>query len=244
MDIDSFDKAVRSRCQSFKFKRVATSDIAEYLFNQIPSFPNHDKIPEEFITDGLFAIADACDGSVRMAVQMLQRAVSAEIYSVKEILEEFGAVSEKAMGEILVKLAKKDTSVFADMQGMDMKELFYKMLKAAVSGKVFKISGHIDESWKLNLAQTLTKIPGFEDLVDAFYKVDTECSSYFRPNVFLYHMVNYMQGKDMKVFHVTAPSETIQNPVPSASREPATAPVATRAPATRTPAAREPVSSS
>jgi DNA polymerase III gamma/tau subunit len=91
MTPDALDKSVRSRGLYYQFKSPSSFDIAEYLFKLTEQFGKD--VPDSFISEGLIAIAENSEGSVRMAVQNLEWCLARELYTAEEIQGAFGFLS-------------------------------------------------------------------------------------------------------------------------------------------------------
>lgn len=192
MNIDAFDKAVKSRGQQYKFKPVSSSDIASYLFNVIQSVGKLESIPEDFLQKGLFTIAENSAGSVRQAVQCLERVLNSEIYTEEAIRSEFGFISEESQNIILNKLLLKDGSALQDMEGIELKEFFYKTYKILMTAAVYSVSGYVKESWQEASAKKLMASPNLVPLLEAFSETDNG-ADYFKPSLFQYKLFQYLR---------------------------------------------------
>jgi DNA polymerase III delta prime subunit len=100
-----------SRSQVFKFIPFTTEDVARYLFKTCKdlSIPiSEDKIP------ALFAIAGASSGSLRLAIQNLERVFDVDMWDANDIRRELGSIDEVANIELLEKICngKVDESTF------------------------------------------------------------------------------------------------------------------------------------
>jgi DNA polymerase III gamma/tau subunit len=147
MNIDSFDRAVKSRAQVFSFKKPSVKVLSEHLFNllehhQIPG------IPDVFLDQGLFTIAEAADGSVRQAVQYLERCVNAQLWIEEHIIEELGVVaSAKSLAEVLGRLLACDATVLEEVVKVDPKELVSRLSYQLADALVWELTGLCKQDW-------------------------------------------------------------------------------------------------
>jgi DNA polymerase-3 subunit gamma/tau len=116
-----------SRSQVFKFKPLNDESLAKFLFqfckkNDI--IINEEKIP------ALWTMATAANGSIRLAIQNLQRCVDTDMWDPNEIQEELGAVDEVGQLEVLQAL----------LQGNCDADLFKKMMHESDFDRVFKFN--------------------------------------------------------------------------------------------------------
>jgi DNA polymerase III delta prime subunit len=119
MNPDAFDKSVRSRGLYYQFRSPSSFDIAEYLFKLTDQFGKD--VPDSFIQEGLIAIAENCEGSVRMAVQNLERCLAGELYTAEAIQNAFGFMSNAKLFDMVSKILNQNVEVFKDIRAMDLK---------------------------------------------------------------------------------------------------------------------------
>jgi DNA polymerase III gamma/tau subunit len=127
MNPDSLDKSVRSRGLYYQFKSPTCFDIAEYLFKLTEQFGKN--VPDSLLQEGLLTIAENCEGSVRMAVQNLERCLAGELYTAEEIQNALGFLSNAKLFDIVSKFLNQDVAVFKDIRTMDLKDFFYTSYK-------------------------------------------------------------------------------------------------------------------
>lgn len=212
MDIDSFDKAVRSRGPNYRFKSPSSGEIAEYLLNYTEKLDlSTDDSMEEFYTKGLFTIAENCDGSIRTAVQNFERCVTGEFFTVAEIEREFNIISNDKLADLIQKLCNKDNEVFKAIKEFGAKDFYYKLFKTLTDAYVYKESGYLDQAWKQRLSDNIVKhCPcKLKDAIDNLKNVDA--NGYFREDLFLFELTR-------SFFDVPKQPVRIQEPVQQPSR--------------------------
>lgn len=132
-----------SRSQVFKFPPFTPQDISKYLYgickkNNIPI--DESKFPS------LFAIANASEGSLRLAIQNLQRVVDTNLWDVNDIRRELGSVDEVANIDLLKSICdgKIDDATFAYLlEEHDFDKVFkynYSAICAADAYKEFGVT--------------------------------------------------------------------------------------------------------
>jgi len=202
MDIESFDKAVRSRGSSYKFKSPESTEIAEYLLNWTEKLNLPvDESMEEFYTKGLFTIAENCEGSVRTALQNFERCVQGQFFTVAEIEHEFGIMSNDKLGDLIELLCKRDPNAIKLIKEFGPKEFHYKLLKVLSDAYVMNATGYLDQQWKMRTSHRLSATvgrKGLENIISNMSNVDA--MGYFREEVFFFQLVKsfYSDTEDVQ----------------------------------------------
>ena len=191
MDIDSFDKAVRSRGPNYRFKSPSSTEIAEYLLNYTEKLDlSTDDSMEEFYTKGLFTIAENCDGSVRTALQNFERCITGEFFTVAEIEREFNIISNDKLADLIKMLCDHNGDAIKAIKDFGSKEFYYKFLKTLIDAYVYKHSGYLDQLWKQRLSDNIIKnIPKpLNEIINSLKTVDSD--GYFREDLFFFELMN------------------------------------------------------
>lgn len=192
MDQDAIDRAIKTRCQTYRFKKVKTTDIAQYLFHIIEN-SDEIEVPDEFISDGLFLISEFADGSVREALQYLERCVYGKYYTKDIITKELGTVSKADMSEILFLLLRRDKAAFERLHDIeDMKSFFYYTYTILMDVVKYKISGFLDQEWKEKPYQIMKNEQNLLRLKKAYDTyMQNASSSYFNARLFESMILQY-----------------------------------------------------
>ncbi len=191
MNIESFDKAVRSRGQVYKFRSPKSTEIAELLLDYTEKLNLPDDL-EEFYTKGIFILAENCEGSVRNAIQNFERCVEGEFFTIAEIEKEFSFISNDKMTDLLIKLMKKDCSVVKEIKEFGTKEFYYKSFKTLSSVFLYHTTDYIDAPWKKGLGDSLKKFPvEISNLLDSYFEISK--FPYFKEDVFFYFLSKFMK---------------------------------------------------
>jgi DNA polymerase III gamma/tau subunit len=180
MNPDAFDKSVRSRGLYYQFRSPSCFDIAEYLFGLADRFGKN--VPDSFIQEGLIAIAENCEGSVRMAVQNFERCLAGELYTAEEIQNAFGFLSNAKLFDTVSKILNQNIEVFRDIRTMDLKEFFYTSYKFISDCLIYQRTKTVDAAWKAEhynrLANQQLRVT---ELFNLYADIDHKMGAYFRP---------------------------------------------------------------
>ena len=190
MDAKSIHKAVRDRCQQYKFRKLDPTSISEYLFKVLEIEDPDEETPEVFVTEGLTTIADNSDGSVRNALQHFERCLIGKFFTKEDIVREFGFVSDEVMFGMIFKILAKDATVLNEIQKVDMKEFFYKSRKILTDGMIYKMTQVSESEWKAANAKKIAKFDTVLDILSAYSKISL--MSYFIDSVYLHAIIDYM----------------------------------------------------
>lgn len=191
MALETFDKAARSRGQVYTFRSPSPDQIVQYLFEFTDRYLPDLQAPDEFFTHGLNIIADNCEGSVRNALQVFERCIIGEFFTVEQITHEFAFMSDEQLNSLLAMLVKKDNQLFIFMQKFGMKEFFYKSYRALSSAYLYSASGYVSDDWKLPMAKKLGGMDSLDVLMDGYIAVDSQ--PYFKEDLFIYHLAKFFK---------------------------------------------------
>jgi DNA polymerase III gamma/tau subunit len=192
MNPDAFDISVKSRGLCYTFKSPSSSDIAECLFGLIQKL--NIEVPDVFIQEGIFTIAENCEGSVRLAVQTLDRCIAGEFYSAGAIQEAFGFMSNAKLFEIMLSLLKKDIAVFKEIKKMDLKEFFNLSYKFISDCMIYQRTQLADAPWKVDQYNRLdTYKDAVARLFDLYADIDTSMGAYFKNTFCLARLTDFFK---------------------------------------------------
>lgn len=109
MDKKGIPSAIKSRCQTYKIKPLEIKPIMIGLKNILEKegLWGCDKIPQEFFLEGLKTIASCAQGSMRNAVQYLEKCIIAEAWKKDDIENLLQIMDDVAMWEIMDGLLSK-----------------------------------------------------------------------------------------------------------------------------------------
>jgi len=179
MNPEVFDKSIRGRGQYYQFKSPSSSDIAAYLFSLIEK-ENVD-VPDDFIEKGIFTVAENCEGSVRMAVQTLERCLTAELWTPEQIQQEFGYISSDNLLNVVTTLLGRKPEAFKMIQDFDLKDFFYQSNKLLADCLVYLRTGLCSAEWKKNQYESLRSLS--KEVAELYYlyaDIDLKMGAYFK----------------------------------------------------------------
>jgi DNA polymerase III gamma/tau subunit len=180
MNPDAFDKSVRSRGLYYQFRSPSSFDIAGYLFKLTDQFGKD--VPDSFIQEGLIAIAENCEGSVRMAVQNLERCLAGELYTAEAIQSAFGFLSNTKLFDMVSKILNQNVDVFKDIRTMDLKDFFYTSYKFISDCLIYLRTKTVDATWKAEQYDRLTSQQTMvAELFNLYADIDQKMGAYFKP---------------------------------------------------------------
>jgi DNA polymerase-3 subunit gamma/tau len=209
MNPDSLDKSIRSRGLYYQFKSPSAFDTAEYLFKLTDQFGKD--VPDSFIQEGLIAIAENCEGSVRMAVQNLERCLAGELYTAEAIQNAFGFLSNSKLFDLVSKELNQDVEVFKDIRSMDLKEFFYTSYKFISDCLIYMRTKTVDAPWKADqynrLENQRAKVP---ELFNLYADIDQKMGAYFKPAYCLARLSEFFAAA-----HFNSLSASERTPVPA-----------------------------
>ena len=125
MNQKAFGKAIRSRGQVYRFEKLTVEEIGETLLDILDSEDPQERLPDEFAAEGIPAIAEAAEGSMREAISVAERAVNSKLWTREAIEREFGVVGERKSFSILLELLGREKMFFEHRREIDSKAFFY-----------------------------------------------------------------------------------------------------------------------
>jgi DNA polymerase-3 subunit gamma/tau len=124
---------IQSRCQVFNLQRFTVINIM-YALKSILEKKNlweSDTIPNSFKVEGLKAIAESSEGSLRAAVQALDKCLIGEYWTLELIQQNVGIIDERQTFNLIELLVNGDTKFFNAFEEVDFISIFdytYNML--------------------------------------------------------------------------------------------------------------------
>lgn len=168
--LEKINKAIQSRAQLYKMKKVSYQDIAKFLFDLLKREGISDTVPDTFI-ESLFLLAEYSDGNVRQAVQYLERCIYGEYFTRQQILDEFGFMDMNTTVQMLYKLLKKDVSFFKDLDETDTTVFYYASWKTLLDVYKRKIGVEIKDEWKIKFLDGLKNEPNLDALITVYNNI-------------------------------------------------------------------------
>ena len=124
MKFKGIPDAIQSRCQVYNFSYLSIQELMFALKNLLEkeNLWNSSEIPEDFKFAGLGLISSLAKGSLREAVQTLERCITEKIFDNEGITKIVQGVDEATVDAILGKIVKKDLSFVEDI--LEYKDFF------------------------------------------------------------------------------------------------------------------------
>jgi DNA polymerase III gamma/tau subunit len=194
MNPDAFDKSIRSRGLLYTFRSPTITDIATNLFNIIDR--KKIAVPDSFIQKGLFLIAENCEGSVRMSIQMLERCLAGDFFTADEIAHEFGLLSLQKLGDIMLAIIKCEEKSFATVRKQDAREFFFSSYRFITDCLVYLRARTTDAEWKAEqYSRFQDKESQLSELFAIYADVERNIRSAFNSSYFFCRLSEYYKGK-------------------------------------------------
>ena len=175
--------AIQSRCQTYNFKSVSVKDIMVALREILKKEElwDNDKLPDSFKLEGIAAIAESSKGSLREAVQLLEKCIVGEYYTVEEIRTNLNIVDEAASFHILNGLLaySKDEAIWSSIYKADPEELYNYITLILSSAMLFRVTGYVNDERFLASTRSLASRPNMPLL----FKTLTEYPQLTKPYV-------------------------------------------------------------
>jgi DNA polymerase III delta prime subunit len=194
MNPDAFDKSIRSRGLYYQFRSPSSFDIAEYLFKLTDQFGKD--APDSFIQEGLIAIAENCEGSVRMAVQNFERCLAGELYTAEAIQNAFGFLSDAKLFDMVSKILNQNVEVFKDIRTMGLKDFFYASYKFISDCLIYARTKTVDAIWKAEQYNRLeNQRSRVAELFNLYADIDQRMGAYFKPAYYLARLSDFFAAQ-------------------------------------------------
>lgn len=206
LDKKGIPAAIKSRCQTYKVKSLEVMPIMVGLKNILEKegLWGKESIPQEFFLEGLKTIANCAQGSMRSAVQYLEKCLVNEVWTKDEIIELLQVLDDVAMWEIMEALLTKtnEESILRKLIWMktgDEVDHFVNycvmMLSEAMLYKVTKVA--CDEQHEARL-KALSESPYVESLFYCLTLHPQMSKGYVRTSDLLSCVVSFYQNVNFK----------------------------------------------
>jgi DNA polymerase III gamma/tau subunit len=194
MNPDAFDKSIRSRGLLYTFRSPTITDIATNLFNILDR--KKITVPDSFVEKGLFLIAENCEGSVRMSVQMLERCLAGELFTADEIAQEFGLLSLQKLGDIMLAVIKCEEKSFETVHRQDAREFFFSSYRFITDCLIYLRTETTDAEWKAEQYMRFQNYePQLSELFLIYVDVERNIRSTFNSSYFFCRLSEYYKVK-------------------------------------------------
>jgi DNA polymerase-3 subunit gamma/tau len=142
-DISPFDTAFQSRFMTYKFYSAKLEDIGRYLIQQLESENYTDEYIKQMAKNIIPIIADNAEGSIRQAIQYMERVIYSGITTVEELEKEMGFISQTSMNYIIGYALNGDVPQFFKFyNSLSDKKFFFNILGSQISDMKKYMLGH------------------------------------------------------------------------------------------------------
>lgn len=149
MNDKGIPSALQSRCQVLKFNPFSSTDIMLSLKSMLTKAGLWAKsdIPKEFYLEGLRMIADASNGSLRSAIQYLDKCINGEFYTPADISSHLGVLSTNTVHEILMEGCSLKKEFFNKIDSVDIDEFITLGNTLVASALKYRITKQADNEY-------------------------------------------------------------------------------------------------
>ena len=169
--------ALESRCKKWKLRVPTNDEIYLYLAEicKKKELTKDKTIPREFFGEGLKFIAENCQSSFRIGIQMLQQCYKGKIFDIGTIKETFEIVSYEDTAKALSELAHGQITdnIFNIIIGNEYQDKFPLLLNIIGDARTYsafgKLSNEEENKWKEKTPATLSQGKYF-DLIEFTFR--------------------------------------------------------------------------
>ena len=137
---------IQSRCQVYNFKPFTYMNIM-YALKSILEKKNiweDESIPKSFKLEGLRAIAEASGGSLRSAVQYLEKCLIGEYYTVELIRDNLGIIEDKQASNMIDLLISGNFEFFETFNDVDFNKFFDYTYRKLIEATIIDSSRYVE----------------------------------------------------------------------------------------------------
>jgi hypothetical protein len=190
MDLDSFPPAVKDRCQIYNFRNPTPDTIFQFLFDFMNTKFPEVEATEEFFVNGLSMIANNSYGSVRRALQLLDRCLTAELFTVESMQSELYLYSEERISDLVIKVLKRDATCIQDIMKYGVSDFFYHSKRILMDAFVYKGMKVVKSGKTDALVSQLVKYTSLDSLVQKYVDMGV-----FNEELFWYTLTKFYMEK-------------------------------------------------
>lgn len=195
MGTGSFNSALLSRMQIYDFQPFSVSEIMTALQNTLKKLGiwGNSDIPKEFFLDTLRGIAESSNGSMRQAIQLLDKCINEKLYSLSEIRKAVTITDVITIKKSLLDLLDNKKSAIPDMFNLDITGVFNYSYSVLLDAYVYSISGHTENPYYEKEVAELSTHGRLKDLLKIFDEI-FEKSSYLRKEYILSKLAQFQES--------------------------------------------------
>jgi DNA polymerase III gamma/tau subunit len=192
MNPDAFDKSIRSRGLFYTFRSPSTDDTAKNLFSIIER--KQLEVPDHFVEEGIFTVAENAEGSVRMSVQILERCIAGGFFTPDEIGQEFGIMSMNKLSDIVGSIVAGDVKVFEEIRKLDPREFFLSSYRFVMDCLMYLCTKTTDADWKAEyFGRFLNEENKLSQIFNAYADVENNLGMAFKSPYFFCRLSEFFK---------------------------------------------------
>lgn len=219
MDEKQFHKSILDRAQVYRFKPFTSEQTLDFMSVFIEQIDPNEDLPDS-IVDVCSLIADNSEGSLRKAVQDLERAIKSEAFTVELASDIFDYVSEDQAFTLLQKLLNQDSDFFESLPS-DLLS-FYNYTFAILMGvKQGSITGNFGNDFKKKRAMNLLKTGKVDRLLETYISIQESTANYNLDKIIRFNLMKFFTQHHVKRLREETPTERVlskENPEPKKRR--------------------------
>jgi DNA polymerase-3 subunit gamma/tau len=216
--------ALESRCKKWKLKVPSVQELYLYLVKMVKDHNfmkefTDQKVFDTFMKEGLETIAQNCDYSYRMAIQMLEQCISGALYTKEDIKKTLDLNTYEDMNIMMIDLAngKITPTVISTITGKEYQSSFGLISKIIGDAAVIKACGTLgfsdDEKWKEKGPRDLANAPFFTEIRDAMISITKSQNGYLQRGLWEMEMSKLVEIVSKNGITSSSPAQARRRPV-------------------------------
>jgi len=188
---------IKSRCQTYSFKSFGAKDIMLALKGILEALNlwEGEALPKSFKFEGLASLATSSGGSLREAVQNLQKCLTGEYYTREAILDNLGVMDSGTLNEALTALLDKKPNVFyQQIENLNIPDFFNLAYSIVTDALIYKMTNYCKSDFYEESNKVLSKHPKLRQVVALFEEISKEAQPYLRKAYFLSKTADWFLG--------------------------------------------------
>jgi DNA polymerase-3 subunit gamma/tau len=185
--------AIQSRCQVKNFRAFKSADVMYALRESLIRINKWDipEIPKSFYLDVLPTIADASQGSLREATQLLENCLTAEYYTSDQVKSNIGIVSAAIVSDMLFKMLEGNKEFFNDFENIDYKEFFDMGYYILANANQYKITKQTANEYYEAQTRKISEHVRLSKLLSLFDEVQRYSNGYIKKSFLVSQLTQY-----------------------------------------------------
>lgn len=186
---------LQSRCQVYNFKSFTTPDVMYALKGSLERLGlwESEEIPKTFKMEGLRALADSSNGSLRSAIQFLEKCLIGEYWTAEQIRENLGIMNYAQTTNLLKLLLDANPAFLWEFDKIDIQEFFNYSYTILAMSYAHKISSYTNvEERFAETTKALGEHPNLLDLLKVFDELFT-AMSYIKKSLMISKFSQYIE---------------------------------------------------